>query len=443
MRYFLISIVCYCIFLTFTFGRILQPQQDTSLTGSDTLVVDNILIVGNNSTKSFVIIREMTLQPGSKITRQLLEYDQSRIYSLGLFNQVSIAAVPTTKGRANLIVEVSERWFIFPFPVVGIKDRDWKKFFYGAGLLHSNFRGRNEKLYTVFVLGYDPSAEIWYRNPFLSEDGTYSLDAKIAYSKVKNKSLAAQSETINFSEQHIFGSIGLGKRIGIHHSFWLTIGYEYVKVSEYAYGRAISSDGKDEFPFANLSYTYDTRDLAEYPSHGSFIRFSVSKYGIPSDEIDIIRYATDLRHYLHLNSSFILTGRLFTNNVAAGRTPSYNRVYFGYSERIRGHFKEVMEGENLFGISTELHYPLLEPIFIQMQFLPPEFSILKFGVVAAAFADAGTVWFRRQPFAIDNFARGYGVGIHFLLPYSMVLRTDYAWNELRQGEFILDLGASF
>ena len=441
LRFYWLLILNFALtFLTFAEAQF----QDTTLTTTDSLlIVDRIVIIGNEHTKPFVIQREMSLQPGTKITKQLLEYDQFRIYSLGLFNRVVITVIPTSEEKANLIVEVSERWYIFPFPVVGIKDRDWKKFYYGAGLLHSNFRGRNEKLYMIFVFGYDPSAEIWYNNPFLSEDGSYSLDAKIAYSKIQNKSLIAQSGTNNFSEQHVYGSFGIGRRIGIHHSFWATLGYEYVKVSEYSVGRTLSSDGIDRFPFANVSYTYDTRDLAEYPAQGSFVRLSITKYGLLTKGIDVVRYATDFRQYLHLNSKLILAGRLFTNNAAGGQTPSYNRVYFGYTERIRGHFKEVVEGENLFGISSELHYQLFEPIFVQLHFLPAEFSILKFGAVAAIFADAGTVWFRGQKFAIDRFARGYGFGIHFLLPYSMVLRTDYALNEIRRGEFIFDLGASF
>ena len=37
-----------------------------------------------------------------------------------------------------------------------------------------------------------------------------------------------------------------------------------------------------------------------------------------------------------------------------------------------------------------------------------------------------------------SFATGYGAGIHFLLPYSVVLRTEYAWNEYGMGQFIID-----
>jgi opacity protein-like surface antigen len=36
------------------------------------------------------------------------------------------------------------------------------------------------------------------------------------------------------------------------------------------------------------------------------------------------------------------------------------------------------------------------------------------------------------------FATGYGAGIDFLLPYSVVLRTEYAWNEFGVGQFIID-----
>ena len=122
--------------------------------------VDTVLVNGNEHTKDFVIRREMSLQPGSRITKSLLAFDQNRIYSLRLFNKVDIEVVPTTPGFATLRVDVSERWYIFPFPILGLRDRDWKKVFFGAGLLHSNFLGRNEKLYAALVFGYDPAVSL-------------------------------------------------------------------------------------------------------------------------------------------------------------------------------------------------------------------------------------------------------------------------------------------
>jgi len=405
--------------------------------------VDSILISGNTHTKDFVILREMTLRPGMPITKALIQYDQDRIYSLRLFNRVIIHVFPTVSpGRAHLIVDVSERWYLFPFPIFGIKDRDWGKLFYGIGILHYNFRGRNEKLYTALVLGYDPSFSVSYRNPFLTEEGTTFLEAGFSLSKVRNKSLLAQAGTQNFDERHVAVSSGFGKRFGIEHTLSLRLGFEYVEIDDPLPGRTISASGIDRYPFATLGYSYDTRNLGEYPTDGTLVSCSISKYGIPAKEIDYVRSAIDVRKFIPVATALTLAGRTFADVVAAGPTPSYNHKYFGYAERIRGHFRQVWEGEQILGATVELRYMLLTPRYFMVGELPAEFSVWRFGVVAAVFADAGTVWFRGAPLAIDRLIKGYGAGLHFLLPYSFVLRTEFALDEIRHGEFILDVGSS-
>ncbi len=417
------------------------PLSDGELIDS-LWTVDSVVIAGNKQTKDFVILREMTLRPAVPITRRAILYDQERIYSLRLFNQVRIAAIPTSPGKASIHVEVSERWYVFPFPVFGIRDRDWKKFFFGLGILHSNFLGRNEKLYGVGVLGYDPSLSLLYRNPFLDVDGSAFLEARAAYNKVRNKSILAQDGTDNYDERHV--SIGLtgGKRVGIEHTFWLSLGFEYVEVSQFLPGRTVSPNGRDRYPVASFGYSYDTRDLGEYPSEGTYVGGAVTKYGVPSEYLDYVRYSFDLKQFIPLPASFVLGGRTYGDFVAGGTVPPYSHDYFGYGNRIRGHFKEVVEGEELLAGTVELHYPIIGAHYVTVRKLPPEFAVWRFGVTAALFADAGTVWMRGTPLALNRFLKGYGAGIHFLLPYSFILRTEYALDEARHGQFILDLGAS-
>ncbi|HTK80743.1 MAG TPA: BamA/TamA family outer membrane protein [Bacteroidota bacterium] len=430
------------IFWSAAFGQDTVAVRPMTVPDS-VFVVANVAIFGNNQTKAFVILREMSLREGTRITRQQIEYDRNRIYSLGLFNQVEIGVVPAVDSMAMLVVTVHERWYIFPYPIFGLKDRDWSKAFYGFGILHNNFLGRNEKIYTSFVFGYDPSIKLTYRNPFLSEEGKHFLTASVAYSKIRNRSLLAQAGTDNFDERHYSAGLTVGQRMGIAHTVWLSLGYESVSVTTYQPGRTLSPEGEDRFPIIGAGYAYDSRDLLEYPSRGSFAQFTVTKFGFPGNLYDVVRYATDLRHYIPLGNDFVIQGRVFGDMAAAGPTPSYNRTYFGYGERIRGHFKEVIEGEHIFGVSAELHYALLPPRYFKIGFLPDQFSVWKFGISAALFADAGSAWFRNDPFALNRFARGYGVGLHFLLPYSAVARLEYALNEVRHGEFIFDLGAAF
>ena len=135
---------------------------------------------------------------------------------------------------------------------------------------------------------------------------------------------------------------------------------------------------------------------------------------------------------------------MFANIAGGGTVPNYGHVFFGYQERIRGHFKEVYEGEEIFGASLELRVPLLPVRFFKVEAVPvPEFGLWRFGLYGALFGDAGKVWYREDTFSLQNLVKGYGVGLNFLLPYNSVFRVEYALNEARRGQLILDLSASF
>lgn len=425
------------------------PAQDTTESVSpggvnfaDTVVVGEVVITGNGHTKDFVITREMSLVKGETITREKLEYDRERIYSLRLFNRVQIRAYPSLPGKAKLVVEVDERWFIFPFPILGVRDRDWGKVYYGAGIVHNNFRGRNEKLFASFALGYDPSASLFYRNSFLDDAGNYFIDARATFSRAQNRSPLIESVFGEYEEKHFTFIANAGRRLNHYHSVWLTAGYRLVHVPNRSAMTTISGEGKDNFPLAGAGYLYDTRDLQEYPSMGTMAGVSFVKYGIPGDDLDFTRISTDLRQFLLLPGGFTLAGRLFTDFALGGEMPGYSRVFFGYGERIRGHFDTVLEGDHRVGVTTELHIPILHPRYLMLDVLPRAFGLWRFGVTAAIFANAGSAWFRDREISVGDMAKGYGAGIHLLLPYSAVLRIEYAWDERRVGEFIVDLGAA-
>jgi outer membrane protein assembly factor BamA len=418
------------------------PPAATDSASAPPLIVDEVLVTGNEKTEAFVILREMSLHPGDSVTQERLDYDRERIYSLRLFNRVQVRSYPSEPGKAKIVVEVNERWFIFPFPVLGIRDRDWSKVYYGAGVVHNNFRGRNEKLFGSLILGYDPAVSLFYRNTFLDDAGTWFMDARTSYSRVRNRSPEIESVVGEYQEKHFSILANVGRRIGSNNSVWLSGGYSIVHVPSGSAVATISPDGTDRFPVAGAGYMFDTRDLQEYPSRGTMLGVTFTKYGVPGRDLDYLRIAADFRHFIPLPGGLSVGARIFTDNAGGGRIPSYSRVYFGYGERIRGHFSEVIEGESLAGAAAELHVPLLAVRYLKMDLLPNGFNLWRFGVTAAVFADAGTAWFRDGSFSTANLAKGYGAGIHLLLPYSAVLRFEYALNERREGEFIVDLGAA-
>lgn len=406
-------------------------------------VVDTVFVSGNEKTKNYVILDEMTIRPGSTATLESIEYDRNRIYSLGLFNRVDMS-YDSIAGSRILFVDVSERWYLIPVPLFGFRDGDPKRPFYGAGILHNNFAGRNQKLFASIVFGYNPSLSLFFSDPQIDRKNNLFMSGSLSYSRVRNKSEIASAISGDFDEKHFDADITLGKRFSLYESAGFKLGYQIVQIDQYRPGRTVSSTGKDAFITGTLSYSYDSRDLREYAASGRFTSFYLHKYGFGTSDVNFARFGGDMRGYLPLPGDFTFASRIHGTIVSGGVIPTYNHAYFGYGERIRGYFKTVFEGENMLGTSVELRWPLLKArtIYFSAIPLPPEFSVWRIGVSLAIFADAGTTWFRGEKLRLGSFASGYGGGVHFLLPYSTVLRTEYAFNEYGKGQFIFDLRAS-
>jgi outer membrane protein assembly factor BamA len=400
--------------------------------------VDTILISGNEKTKDYVIFDEMTLRKGAVVTPTLLEYDRKRIYSLGLFTRVDLWYDSLGTIRF-LFVDVRERWYFVPFPTFGFRDGDPKRPYYGAGVLHTNVAGRNQKLYAAFTLGADPSASLSFLDPLLHRGASLYGGISLSYSHPKNKSSREAALTGNYSEDHFNLSGTLGKRFSLHETAGITLGYSSVKVPDYYPGRTANSSGLDKFLWGTLSFTHDSRDLVEYATRGLFTGLSVTQNGFGESAVSYTRTAADVRTYLPLGGGFSLASRVFGSMMFGGDVPTYGRTYFGYSERIRGFYNEVAEGEDLILLSSELRLAVLPARTIQVSGLPipEEFTVWRFGISFALFADAGTTWFRGEPLDLRGFCSGAGAGIHFLLPYSAVARLEYARNSTHHGEWIL------
>jgi outer membrane protein assembly factor BamA len=407
---------------------------DTSLT------VSKIVIEGNETTKEYVILREMTLKVGGPLDLAVLERDQKQIYSLQLFNKVDVDY--TADGsQATVYVRVSERWYIWPLPVLGFKYRDLKKIFYGASLNHQNFRGRNEKVMASAVFGYDGWFNLAYQNPKLTEDDDIFFRGDFGFYHVQNLDVAESQ----YDQRVVMGDVSVGKRFGLYLTLLGMAGYNRWDVSDPQAGRTVSPSGKDEFVSLGFGMTYDRRDIHEYPMSGSFVALSAMKSGLGESNVNLFRWGIDLRDYEPLGSDVSLCGHTFGSFLSGGVSPSYLHAFYGYENRLRGYFSTVLEGDDIVGGSIELRVPILKPRYetVSLRYLPPAFSVWRYGLYAGIFADAGTTWYRKDiVFKVPWYA-GYGVGLHFILPYSFVIRTEYALNQHERGEFILDFDASF
>ena len=406
-----------------------QTFVDSSLAGRRISAID---IVGNDKTKPLVFLREMKQQVGDTLDLEKTEEDRKRILNYNLFNRVMVIGQPDGQD-VRLSLLVTEQWYLIPFPILQLVDRSWNKVSWGLGVRHYNFRGRAETLTGILKLGYNPNISMSYSNPWLTQSREWLARFEAGYSRIRSKYF----ETQEVDENHFRIRGTLGRRFGYHTFLSIQLGYRQVSFSPPVPGETLSRDGTDHMPELGIFYTWNHRDLNEYPGKGWLVRVSFEKKGFPGRVVDYAREAVDLRVYVPLPGQITLAGR-GAITLSQGEIPVYDRMYLGYGERIRGHFYTTSVGENRLISSLAARMPILPVTYFDAA-SESEFSDLRFGISFGLFIDTGMTWLIDEVVSTQKLMSGYGGGLHFHLPYNAILRLETGWNEAGRQQWFVDM----
>ncbi len=426
-----------------------QSIPGTSLNNNaeDKFVVDSISIQGNDITNNEIILRELTFKIGDTVNTKILAYNAERIYSLGIFTKVRLYHDPLSYTKNVVQILVNESWYIYPIPLAELKDRDWKKLSYGFDVVIQNFRGRNETLRARALFGYDPSLSLSYSNPYFIWKNNISLELNLAYHDTRNiSSIAKYLYGGDFNQKFIGAGIGVGKRLGLFQKVAISLNYNYIQSPTYIKGISASNDRIDRLFSVGASYSFDTRDLRQFAREGILGSANFEFKGLGIDNINYQIASIDFREYRKLFGELGAKWRLASRFTMGKLVPFYDYSYLGYSERIRGHFFDESEGNNLYLASLEFNYPVVKDFNISLDFvpiIPKQLLSYRVALYLQMFGDTGATQFKGYPISIKDFQSGYGMGLTLLiLPYNIV-RFEVAFDEHFRSEFIFDIGASF
>jgi len=418
----------------------LNSQEIDQSANSDSTIFqfEKIEIIGNKKTKPDVILRELRFQENQATVFKQIRAAHKRVLSLALFTRVKFDIIDDST-YCILLITVYERWYIFPVPMFYLNERSWHKISYGGKLYYYNFLGRNILLKATAAFGYNPVYRFSYYNPWFMGDLKLYTYLHLYHGKVRSRS----PELDDYEDTRQGFEWLIGKRFG--HFAFAGIILSYVELTAPPeIGLTLSPTGKDYLPSIVLSFQYDNRDLKEYPHQGWFLTFWGKRVG-NGNRIKYYRYGNDLRCYVPLNHNMTLALRSAVD-LSCGKIPSYDRVYFGYLERIRGRFYEVFEGENLAFNGAELRFPIMKIRYFGVEPLPGFEGYsdnLKFGISAGIFFDSGAVWNQNQALKLEHFQSGVGTGIHFHLPYIDLFRLECGFNKKWKPEAIAEVEVAF
>ena len=146
------------------------------------VVVEKIVIIGNKVTKNSIISRELVFDEGdtvpSAILKDAVQRSKENLLNTSLFNFVEITTQAIDIGKVYVIIELSERWYIFPVPIFEVVDRNFNEWWlrkdfsrtnYGVFLNWDNFRGRKENVRLLVRFGYSQRLSLNYAIPYIDK----------------------------------------------------------------------------------------------------------------------------------------------------------------------------------------------------------------------------------------------------------------------------------
>ncbi|MBC7426490.1 MAG: hypothetical protein H7321_08130, partial [Bacteroidia bacterium] len=419
--------------------------------------VDSINITGNVKTRAQIILRELTFKTGDSISYTDNNFEQSRrqILNTNLFNEVVIYSKD-----GIVFIQVSERWYVWPIPVIHIADRnfnqwfltrDYRRVIYGLQLKWYNLRGRNETMTLTLAGGYTKEAGISYKIPYINKSKTLGLSFAFLTSKNKEIWYKTDLDKVQFLRSNdnilikrlgVEASLQYRRKIFLYHN--LTAGYRHTNISDTVIKNSVNPgfllDGTHQSEiFQAYSVVYDKRDIKGYALKGFYFKGEITN--------TVLSPGTQNYQYFMLKGYaakyFKLAPRWYTGIGAGGRYTTvkslpYNNIRaLGYNaDYLRGYEYYVIDGTSYGLAKSNVKFKLLEKKYYTKKLIK-NYREVPAALFMTVFYDAGYVVKTGNTFNEINpgvnkmpgaFQYGYGTGLDVVLYYNYVVRIEYAIN---------------
>lgn len=448
--------------------------QDQLLVSEDRLVVVGFEVSGNKITKEQIIIREMALSLGDTLLKMelipVLQRSRVNLLNTSLFNFVKLDIRHLPGNKIIVEVSVTERWYIWPVPILDYVDRnfnefiknwEWDRLVYGAWLNWNNFRGRNDLLAAKVKFGYLNEYALSYDLPNLGKKQQHRLSSGFSISQMNEVNVSTVSNRPVYFQgpqnpAQIRGNafFRYAFRRKLYSTHYLRMDYNHFTVSDsvaeinpnyLGYG-ATSTNYFTLF----YEFNYDVRDSKIYPLEGFTLKLTAKQTGlgiVSSFPYNYLSLTGVLMYHQKLANRFYFYNTYKGRLTADKRLPHLLNKALGYSEWLSAYEPYVLDGSDFFITKFNLKVQLVKPRTSNIPLVKmKQFSKFHYALYFNAFADMGYVnnEFPDPTNTMVNMLQfSGGVGLDFVTYYDLVLRIDFAMNRYGEYGFFFHLNTPF
>lgn len=459
----------WCGFIVCFFGISTLAAQDNLLQqyADSSIFISDIIVTGNKKTKTYIVMREMVLHKGDTVLVKDLPakllLSKQLVFNTTLFVSVDIIAAPSGNKSITLIVDVKERWYLFPLPYFKLIDRNFNEWWvnnnaslervdYGVKFFHNNLSGRNDKLSINLITGYNRQINIRYDRPFVDKKLTKGFNFGIAFNRQKELNYATDSlnrqqfykVTTGFARSVFRADASYSYRPDQYWRHNLRVSYNSEEVND-----TIAKINPNYYPnnskaiwYVNAMYTaqYIKFDYIPYPTKGFGAQLSINKRGIFGQNPMWV-------FQLGLTKAVTLSKKSYVRGEFAGivKSPSnnifINQNLFGYGDFIlRGQELYVVDGISGALAQLTAGYELLA-LNIKTPLKNPAYKKIPFKFYGKIFTDWGYAHNPYKQSILGNkIMKTWGIGLDILSIYDFVFRIEYSFNQLGGRNFNVGAG---
>lgn len=463
------------IILLFFFHGFLLAQESGGSVDS-LVVIDDLELIGNKITTERILYREITFNVGD--TLNIADYKQRKLKSeenlmnTSLFNFAKISDSIFIKDHityAQTKVEVTERWYIWPLPILELAERNFNAWWetkdlgllnYGIFMDWQNFRGRKEQLKLLLQLGYDEKLGLSYTVPYINKKQTVGLS--MGFNQTKNHQTSYFTENnrvervrlpIEYAQVSYHAFLAISHRASIYKKHYLEVSYNERNFADtiFTLNPDFYSSPNTKAQYMKLSYSFkdDHRDYKSFPLKGYYWDVLIEKKGFglfEESNISLLSAKFNIRKYWKLDKRLF-----FAAGIAARVANDKNHPYFlstglGYGrDFVRGYEFYVVDGQDYALLKTDLKFELVPQQVMKIKFIPTEkFNKIPWALYLSIFSDlAYSPGDRRNGNSLQNdMLHGYGAGINLVTYYDVVIRFEYSFNKMKESGFFIHFMAS-
>ena len=429
------------------------------------IVVDSIIVEGNNRTLKATMTREMTFDEGDTLALEgledVLEYNRRRLMGTQLFVsvRVNIKRWDMETNRIKILIEVQEAWYIYPLPIFDLADRNYNVWInefgaslsrvsYGLRLKRENTTGRDDELNLIAQFGYTTKFEVDYDRPFFVSSSRWGGRFNALYTRQREVQLVTlgnqqifyqtEDEDIVLERLRFFGEAVWRPDLFDFHSF--RISYFRRRTNERVAGINYDFFGerRTEQQFVGLRYQYlrDLRDRVSYAMSGYYASAILEKSGIGIfDDLDRLDLTLNYGQFFSWDEDRRWSSsHIFGGKVALQRTqpPFYNNRALGYElDFLRGFELSVIDGQDFAYLRQTIRYRAFRYNLQMPRWLPTAFRQVPFTFYLTAHGDVGYVneefYDFLNPYTNEMLA-GYGGGLNIVFYNDLVNVIEVSRN---------------